>query len=81
LTMWIFYSVSHNLPELYFQTNPSKPIEAFVKLPLPSDQTKLASLITRKEHPVEPKRIVYYLHECKLTEVFDPSLHQVNILI
>ena len=26
--------------------------------------------MTMKEHPVKPGRIVHYLHECKMTEMF-----------
>lgn len=81
LTFWVFYSPAHSLPELYFQVSPPQDLEAFVKMALPTDPVKLAGVITRKEHPVEAKRVVYYLHECRLGEAFDPSLTKVNILV
>jgi hypothetical protein len=81
LTFWVFYSIVHNLPELYFQVSPSQELENFVKMALPTDPEKLSGLITRKEHPVEAKRVVNYLHECRLGEAFDPTLPKVNILV
>ena len=81
LTFWVFYSSVHSLPELYFQASPPQELENFVKMSLPSDPGKLSGLITRKEHPVEAKRVVYYLHECRLGEAFDPSMPKVNILV
>lgn len=48
---------------------------------LPTNPAKLSGFITRKEHPVEAKRVVNYLHECRLGEAFDPTLPKVNILV
>lgn len=39
------------------------------------------TFITRKEHPVK-KQIVFYLHECKLPELFkDNGTGKINILV
>jgi len=42
------------------------------------DESQRASFMTLKEHPVKPGRIVHYLHECQMPEMFsEKSLNQV----
>jgi len=62
----IFFSSTHNLPELYFTVhdelgNPVKDAEKIVLGYREMPEKHL--LLTKKEHPVENK-VSFYLHEC-----------------
>jgi hypothetical protein len=46
------------------------PFEAVTQIRMDSVESQ-ASFITRKEHPVEKNRIVFYLHQCQLPEIFE----------
>jgi hypothetical protein len=35
------------------------------------DKEKKPFFITQKEHPVLSKKITFYLHECRMNELFD----------
>jgi hypothetical protein len=42
------------------------------------DESQRAQFMTLKEHPVKAGRVVHYLHECQMPEMFkEKSLNQV----
>ena len=85
-TCWVFYSVAHSLPELYLHVVdydsgiPIKdPTQFLAQTELLTDKRSL--IITQKEHPVLPGRVVWYIHECRMPEVFKEMQTTENIVM
>jgi hypothetical protein len=82
-TFWLFYSLTNpGIPDLYLQVTQSNDdctsetvsdprvfTEPTLHSILERDEDR-AFFLTKKEHPILKGRITYYLHECKVNEMF-----------
>ncbi|TNV84881.1 hypothetical protein FGO68_gene10124 [Halteria grandinella] len=77
LSFSVFYSIAHQLPELYLSAvdleggqqikDPMELLGEEAKGQISEEKRSL--FITQKEHPVL-SRIVWYIHECRMPEIF-----------